>query len=125
MKDPYCATRDVNLLASGGNYEESVRTYMESICRPLCPEDGLIFDLGSLSVTPIRDEQRYAGQRAVLSVYLGKTRIRLQVDFGFGDVLSMPAEEAELPTLIDRVPAPRVLVRGDARLVDFHFLHRS
>jgi len=138
MEDPYRTTRDVDLLASGGSDEATVRAGMETICRVPCPEDGLAFDLATLSVSPIRDEQRYAGQRAVLRVRLGTARVRLQVDFGFGDVMSLAPEETEYPTLIDRVPAPvlrtypRVatiaekfeamiqLGRRNSRMKDFH-----
>jgi len=85
-----------------------------------------------------REEPPALGQRAVLRAYLGKSKIRLQVDFGFGDVLAVPAGEAELPTLIDRVPAPMVrayprvvsvaekleaivhLGRRNSRMKDFH-----
>lgn len=138
MPDPYRATRDVDLLASGSPDETAVRRSMETICRVPCPEDGLVFDLDSLSLAPIREEQKYAGLRAVMRTHLGKAKIRLQVDFGFGDVLSVPAEEASLSTLIDRVPAPRLLAyprvasvaeklqamvqrgRGNSRMKDFH-----
>ena len=140
MSDPYRATRDVDLLARGGGDESAVRASMETICRVPCPEDALVFDLERLSVAPIRQGQEYAGQRAVLFVYLGKARIRLQVDFGLGDALSKPAEEAQLPTLLDGVPAPVVrayarvttvaekleamvrLGRGNSRMKDFHDL---
>ena len=138
MDDPYRATRDVDLLASGGSDEATVRASMETICSVPCPEDGLVFDLASLAVAPIRDEQKYAGQRAVLRVHLGKARIRLQVDFGFGDIVTITPEETEMPTLIDRVPAPLVhsyprvatvaekfeamiqLGRRNSRMKDFH-----
>jgi hypothetical protein len=138
MDDPYRATRDVDLLASGVGDEAAVRATMETICEIPCPEDGLAFDLDSLAITPIRDEQRYAGQRAAMLVFLGKARIRLQVDFGFGDALLDAPEAAQLPTLIDRVPAPIVkaypriatvaekfeamvqLGRRNSRMKDFH-----
>jgi len=140
MQDPYRATRDVDLLALGESDVAAVRASMETICRVPCPQDGLRFDLESLAVAPIRDEQKYAGQRAVMRVFLGKARVRLQVDFGFGDALSVSPEEAELPTLIDRLPAPRVrayprvatvaekfeamvqLGRRNSRMKDFHDL---
>jgi len=140
MRDPYRSTRDVDLLATGASDADTVRASMETIGRVPCPEDGLRFDLQGLSISPIRDEQKYAGQRAEMPVFLGKAKVRLQVDFGFGDALSVPAEEVELPTLLDRVPAPRVrayprvatvaekfeamvqLGRRNSRMKDFHDL---
>ena len=106
MEEPYRATRDVDLLTTGENDEDAVRRAMTTICNAPCPEDGLIFDLETLRVSPIRDDQKYGGQRAKLIAFLGKTRIRVQVDFGFGDVVTPGPEEAQLPTLIDGIPAP-------------------
>lgn len=44
-----------------------------------------------------------------LNAYLGRARIPLQIDIGFGDIISLPAEEAVYPTLL-AFPAPRVRV---------------
>jgi len=63
MDDPYRATRDVDLLASGGSDAASVREAMETICAVPCPEDGVVFDLDSLAVLSIRNEMKYTGQR--------------------------------------------------------------
>ena len=106
MAEPYRTTRDVDLLATGENDEEAVRQLMTTICNVPCPEDGLVFEIETLRVSPIRDDQRYGGQRAKLRALLGKANILVQVDFGFGDVVTPGPEEAQLPTLIDRVPAP-------------------
>ena len=106
MEEPYRATRDIDLLATGENDGEAVRGVMTTICNVPCPEDGLFFDLETLRVSSIRDRQRYDGQRAKLVAYLGQTRIHVQVDFGFGDVVTPGPEEKRLPTLIDGVPAP-------------------
>ena len=110
MADPYRATRDLDLLATGANDETSVRQVMETICRVPCPEDGLHFGLDTLELSPIRAEEKYAGQRAIMFAYLGTARIRLQVDFGFGDALVPAAEDAEFPTLIAGLPAPKIRV---------------
>ncbi len=138
MDDPYRSTRDLDFLASGASDAAGVRAAMETICSVPCPEDGLIFDLDSLAVSPIRAKQEYPGQRAVLNAHLGSARIRLQVDFGFGDAVTPAPEESDYPTLIEGLPIPRVrtyprvvmvaekfeamvnLGRRNSRMKDFH-----
>jgi len=138
MGDPYRATRDLDFLAFGSSDEASIRTTMETICAVPCPEDGLRIDLGSMLLSPIRAEEKYQGQRAVLRAYLGTARIRLQIDFGFGDAVTPGPEDAEYPTLLHELPAPRLrtyprvvtvaekfeamvqLGRRNSRMKDFH-----
>jgi hypothetical protein len=108
MADPYRSTRDVDLLGLGPSDEESVRATIETICAEPCPEDGLRFDMGSLEVSPIREEQEYQGQRAVMLAHLGTARIRLHVDFGFGDAVVPGADECDFPTILSSLPAPRL-----------------
>ncbi len=106
MDEPYRSTRDVDLLTFGDNDEETVRYVMETVCNVSCPEDGMALDISTLRISPIRDGQRYGGQRATLIALLGNAKCNVQVDFGFGDVVIPGPEEARLPTLIDGVPAP-------------------
>ena len=108
MKEPYRATRDIDLLAFGENDEEAVRTIITTVCSVPCEEDGITFDLDTLRVSPIRDNQRYKGQRAKLRAQLGTAQISVQVDFGFGNAVTSVVDEERLPTLIDGVPAPLV-----------------
>jgi hypothetical protein len=138
MDDPYRATRDLDFLAIGSNDEASIRSVIETVCAVACPEDGLTFDLDSLDLSPIRAEDEYQGQRVVMRAYLGKAKIRLQVDFGFGDAVTPGPEDAVYPRLLDTLPAPRLrtyprvvtvaekfeamiqLGRRDSRMKDFH-----
>lgn len=138
VDDPYRATRDLDLLAFGASDPESLREVVETVCEVECPEDGLGFDLSSLEITPLREEDKYPGQRAVLRAHLGKARIRLQVDFGFGDRITPPAEVGDYPTMLAGLPAPRLrtyptvvtlaekldamvrLGRRNSRMKDFH-----
>ena len=138
MDDPYRATRDVDLLSRGSSDEAAIRDIVSTICSVPCPEDGLTFDLDTLTVTSIRADQEYDGQRAVLTAYLASARIRLQVDFGFGDVLSLDPIDTDYPTLIIGTPVPRLRVyrretavaekleaivrfgRRNSRMKDFH-----
>jgi hypothetical protein len=138
MEDPYRSTRDVDVLAFGDNDAAAVRIAMETICRVPCPEDGLRFDLDSLEITPIRAEDEYPGQRAVLRAYLGTAKIRIQVDFGFGDAITPGPVDAECPVLLPGMSAPKLrtyprvvtvaekfeamvhLGRTNSRMKDFH-----
>lgn len=138
MKEPYRSTRDLDFLASGPDDEKNIRATVEAICAVACPEDGLTFDLSSLGISPIRAQEKYKGHRAVFQARLGKAKIRLQIDFGFGDAVTPGPEEAEFSTLLPGAPAPRVRVyprtvtvaekfeamvrlgRANSRMKDFH-----
>lgn len=108
MPDPYRATRDVDLLASGPTDDDAIRSLIAEICAVACPEDGLRFDLSELVVEAIRAQEEYVGKRARFRAWLGTARIRVQLDLGFGDALAAPPEEIEYPTMLERLPAPRL-----------------
>ena len=103
MEEPYRATRDIDILAFGAN---DVEAMMSTICNVPCPEDGLLFDIDTLDVSAIQDDQRYGGRRARIRALLGTARITVQVDFGFGDAVTPGPEDARLPTLIAGLPEP-------------------
>jgi len=48
MRDPYRATRDVDLLSFGSTDDAAIRALVEEICKVPCREDGLRFDLSEL-----------------------------------------------------------------------------
>ncbi|MCB1037119.1 MAG: nucleotidyl transferase AbiEii/AbiGii toxin family protein [Acidobacteria bacterium] len=108
LPDPYRATRDVDVLASGPSDDSAIRSLMHEICSETCPEDGLRFDLSDLVVETLRANEEYSGKRAQFRAYLGKARIPLQVDLGFGDALAMPPQEIEYPTMLKTLPKPRL-----------------
>lgn len=78
------------------------------ICHIKVEPDGLIFDSGTVTAIPIRQDLEYHGQRVTLSAFLGKARIPLQIDIGFGDVITPKAKRSSFPTLLD-FPPPRIL----------------
>ena len=106
LPDPYRATRDVDVLASGPSDAGTIRALLQDICAIPCPEDGIQFDLSKLTIGPIRPDQEEAGTRARFLAFLGTARITVQVDLGFGD--AVVPEEIEYPTMLDRLPAPRL-----------------
>ena len=108
MDEPYRATRDVDVLALDGADEPYVRQVVATICGVPCPEDGITFDLDSLSISPIRTAQEHPNQRVTLTARLGNARIPLQVDVGFGDIVVPGPEVVQYPTLLDGMAAPSV-----------------
>ena len=100
-------TRDVDFLAAGGADLSTIRTAMETICVIPCPEDGVVFDAARLRIRNIRRDQPEGGLRARLQGSLGTIRLALQMDIGFGDVITPKREQQDYPTLLD-LPAPRL-----------------
>jgi predicted nucleotidyltransferase component of viral defense system len=108
MPDPYRATRDIDLLTFGSQDDAAIRTLVEGMCAVPCPEDGLRLDLSEMVVEEIRAEEEYSGKRARFLAFLGTARIRVQMDFGFGDSLGAAPEEIDYPTILTGLPAPRL-----------------
>ncbi|KPK48313.1 MAG: hypothetical protein AMK72_07310 [Planctomycetes bacterium SM23_25] len=103
----YRPTVDVDLLGYGeGSADRLLQVFQELCCLDAEP-DGLVFDPDAVSVAPIREDQAYQGQRVTLTASLGKAQIHVQVDIGFGDVVTPEAEEVAYPTLLD-FPGPRI-----------------
>ena len=100
-------TRDIDLLGAGPEDHAAIRAAMEAICAVPCIEDGVVFDSATLQIDGIRDEQAYGGVRVRLRGKLGQARLAIQVDIGFGDVITPERMEQEYPTLLDH-PTPRI-----------------
>jgi len=108
LPDPYRATRDVDVLASGPTDDAAIRSLVAEVCAVACPEDALLFDLSELVVETIRAEDEYFGKRARFRAHLGNARIPVQLDIGFGDALAAQPQEIEYPTMLVTLPAPRL-----------------
>jgi predicted nucleotidyltransferase component of viral defense system len=101
-------TRDLDFAGQGDSSPERLITVFHEICQVEVKPDGLQFDPASIQVTEIREIQEYQGQRIKLIANLGKARISVQVDIGFGDAVMPEAGQITYPTLLD-LPAPIIL----------------
>jgi len=106
---PHRGTRDLDLLALASPALDDIDSQIREICAIEVEEDGLIFDLTNLSVTDIREDDRYGGARASFLARIGSARIPIQIDFGFGDAVTPTARERDYPTLLGTA-SPKVLV---------------
>jgi predicted nucleotidyltransferase component of viral defense system len=104
---PHRATRDVDLLGFGAPTAERIRNVLNEVISLDVADDGVRFDSSSLEVEPIREEQEYGGIRAVLVARVTAAKVRLQIDVGFGDVVTPEATEIQYPTLLE-FPGPKL-----------------
>ena len=109
-------TRDVDFLAAGAADHVALRAAMETVCAIPCPEDGVVFDAATIRIRDVRRNQPVGGLRARLQGSLGVVRLALQIDIGFGDVITPAREQRDYPTLLD-LPAPRLWIYPRETLV--------
>lgn len=137
---PYRATRDLDLLRRGDGSHEAIRDDLTVIVATPVAPDAVRFDVGQLSIDPIRAADEYAGARVTLPARCGQARLSLQIDMGVGDSVWPAPQDCAYPTLLD-FPAPSLLaypreavvaekleaivVLGDrnSRIKDFFDLH--
>jgi predicted nucleotidyltransferase component of viral defense system len=100
-------TRDADLLGFGAIDTESLSALFAEICVLPVEPDGLVFDVDSMRVAPIRPLDAYGGQRVTLVARLGPARLRVQVDVGVGDVVTPDPVWIDYPSLLD-LPRPRL-----------------
>lgn len=102
------ATRDIDFLVLGEGDRNWIERRIRAISATPVDGDGLDFDASGLSLREIREESRYGGIRAKLIAHLGTARIPVQIDFGFGDVITPAPLDISYPTLLP-MEAPRVM----------------
>lgn len=103
----YRATRDLDLLGSGRSDLPRLEQIFRDLCKANVEDDGIRFAEDTVRAEEIRENQEYGGIRVVLAAHLGTARVQLQVDVGFGDVITPPPKDVEFPTILD-FPAPRL-----------------
>lgn len=108
---PRRATRDMDLLGQGDNSLLYLEQVFREICLVTVDSDGLEFSAGTVTSHLIKADQEYEGVRINLQANLvgTRTRISVQIDIGFGDVVFPAPLFLEFPTLLN-FPAPNIQV---------------
>lgn len=108
-------TMDIDLLGIIGNSIDAIAVLAQTICEQDVEPDGLTFDPGSIEAVRIVEDADYAGVRVRFRGALGVARIAMQLDIGFGDVVTPKPETVEYPAILDfPVPALRGYSRESA-----------
>jgi hypothetical protein len=102
-------TGDLDLLGHGPPDPDALKTVFAEICSLDDPRDGLTFDIASIAVEAMREDEKYRGVRMTMFAYLEKTRIRLQIDVGFGDAVHPDPRRITFPCLLPGMTVPEIL----------------
>ena len=100
-------TLDIDLLAHHSNEIAEIKKVVKDICAIEATPDGLRFDPVSVSGAKIKEDADYEGVRVKFLGFLGKSRIPMQIDFGFGDTIYPPPQKITYPVILD-FPAPKL-----------------
>ncbi|MBT3321347.1 MAG: nucleotidyl transferase AbiEii/AbiGii toxin family protein [Anaerolineae bacterium] len=101
------STRDIDLLGFTSNEIENIIKIAQEICEVQVAPDGIYFDTETIKGALIKEDADYEGVRLQFLGYLGKARIKMQIDIGFSDKVFPKAVLSEYPTLLS-LPAPQL-----------------
>ena len=104
---PHRPTSDADLLGFGAADLDSVVAVFREVCAVTC-DDGMHFNTGSIRGEVIRKQAGYGGVRVEIQATLDGAQLALQVDVGFGDVVTPSALTVTYPVLLDDQPAPQL-----------------
>ncbi len=97
----YRPTRDADFLARGQNVPQRFIEIFHEICGLHVEDDGVRFDPATITAEEISEDADYKGIRVKFFGFLENARLPIQIDLGFGDVITPAAIETELPSLLD------------------------
>lgn len=101
-------TIDVDLMGQHVLSNDALEKIIRDVCEQHVSDDGCRFDSSTVRAEAIRVDDQYGGIRVEFLAHIGKMRLSMQVDVGFGDVVVPGPVSIEFPTLLD-FPSPRLL----------------
>lgn len=93
-------TMDIDLLGKLENDIKGLKRIVAECCS-VEVNDGVVFDPKSIAAETMRKAGDYQGIRVTANGLLGKIKLHLQIDVGFGDAIVPGPVEVELPQLLD------------------------
>jgi Nucleotidyl transferase AbiEii toxin, Type IV TA system len=98
-------TMEIDLLGKTSNEVESIVQRMREVVQVDASDDGIVFDPASFAGNAIREDADYSGVRVTFTGNLGAARFHMQIDIGFGDIVTPAPEKLSYPTTLE-FPAP-------------------
>lgn len=99
------ATKDLDFLGHLPNSLENLERAIQTVCAADVEPDGMVFDPATVKAERIKEDAEYHGVRVRFVGLLGKARVAMQLDVGFGDVVTPAPQDIAYPALLN-FPAP-------------------
>src|SRR5690554_2103689 len=106
---PHRPTRDADFLGFGSTELLHLEATFKEICA-LDADDGVMFQPDTVQAAEIRKDANYAGVRITLLGLIDGARCYIQIDIGFGDVVTPAPEDVEYPVMLPGFAAPKLRV---------------
>lgn len=105
------STKDIDFLGKNiSNESKIIRKAFIEICAIDNPADCVWFDANSIISQTITDQEKYPGIRIFVDAGFDTIQQRLQIDIGFGDIVSPSPVKIDYPLLISNLQAPKLFV---------------
>ena len=101
------ATLDIDLLGKTSNTLENIQKIIEDICKKDVVPDGVRYETSDLQLKEIQLGREYHGLRAIFSAYIHSTKIPIQLDIGFSDIIWPEPQLIHYPILLE-FPSPHI-----------------
>jgi hypothetical protein len=98
-------TMDIDLAGRTDNRPDHIKAVVSAVCAVIVDPDGIEFNRDSIEVSRIKEDADYEGIRVQFRATLARARVPMQLDIGFGDVVTPGPTEVAYPTMLD-FPAP-------------------
>jgi len=113
-------TKDIDFLAEQLKNDSAKLEYIFRNIAELPGDDGISFDSSSIILERIKEDADYEGIRVKIAATLGQAKKKLQIDVGFGDVITPKAKLMEFPTLLDK-KSPKIKVYSTESIISEKF----
>jgi predicted nucleotidyltransferase component of viral defense system len=100
-------TSDIDFLATSSLDLGELNSIVTEICVIPVPPDAMRFDAETIQLEQLIGKGNSRGARIRFWGFVGKARIRMQLDLGFSDEITPRIETVDYPTLLD-MPAARL-----------------
>lgn len=101
-------TMDIDLLGKTMNSIGNLETICREICLQITPlDDGIRFYPDAVRGKVIQTDSEYEGIRIEFEGELNKAIVNMQIDIGFGDIITPGPQLLSYPTILD-LPAPQI-----------------